>query len=195
MKEENDDLIGLWKSSDQSDKKMETTISQLNEGYYKKQGNDIFQRIRKNMVVELWASAIATVAFPFLFKGEPFFWWLAGLMAIAVVVTVRIYGSYFRSIQQIHEGSIVDSLRKKKEVLGKYLKRMHLTNYILVPLSATVGYFRSDTDMEWFTGEFYVALALIAATSVVLIILIRLYIQALYGKYYEQVTEMLNRME
>lgn len=195
MKEEDEDLIGLWKSSDQSEKKMEATVSHFGESYFQKQGKDIFQRIRRNMVVELWASAVAAIGFPFILKDDPFFWWLTGLMVIAVIVTIRIYGSYFRSIRQIHEGSIIESLTKKKDVLGKYLRRMHLTNYIIVPLSVGVGYFRADTDIVLFSEHFYIALAICAVTSAVFIILIRMYIQALYGKYYEQVTEMLNRLE
>lgn len=195
MKEEDKELFGLWKSSDEKEKKMRSDLTLHSLDHYQKKSNDIFGRIRRNMLIELVASAVAAVALPYAFRNAHYFGWLVLLMAVAVLLTVYIYGGYFKEIRDLNAGSIRESLERKHSILKRYIRRLYIINYTLVPVAAFAGVLMK-TGPELFeqTEPLLVILGILAVLSVIMMFLIRLYINALYGKHYKRVTKLLEEM-
>lgn len=138
------DLFDAWQSATEEAEHHEVHLENL-----KSSSTDIFQRIRKNMIIDLTVSVLVAIFFPFTFYNEgSFFYLVAGMMAVALVITAKIYGQYLIDIKRINDTSILSSLRLKENILSRYIKQLKLSIYIITPIAYVISLFFPPESRE-----------------------------------------------
>ena len=122
---EDNELFEIWKKKDHQEKKV---YNKYKEKYYQlleQKSNDIFNKIRRNVLIELVftiISILSFILFPFIsyHKAMPmpfYFKIMCFISLIASLFSIYLYLTYLKKIKFINEISIVDSLKKKLSIL------------------------------------------------------------------------------
>lgn len=140
------ELFNTWKKSDEH----ERNVFKKHEGDYqqlaKRQSNDVFKKIRRNVIIELSLTIIfALVFFPailyFQYNQEtPNYQWILTILVFVVsILGIIVYSKYLRDIKGINEISIVDSLKKKLRILSNYIRQLKILVIVFGPVFYSVG--------------------------------------------------------
>lgn len=193
--ENKDELQNLWQSKPTGEESK--YYHQIENELLKKaqmNSNDIFSQVRKNMLIELWASGIILLAVPFIINLESIIHIVfLALLVISVIITIKVYGSYLSQIKRIQSESIHTALKKKASLLKTYIKRLKWYVYIISPIAFYLGFGMGlETHGE---VAFNMKLLIKMAIAIPFLILffwgMSKYIYALYGKHLEKIEEIL----
>jgi hypothetical protein len=158
---------------------------------HSKKSNDIFRKIKNNIIAEGVISAIIVIVFPFIFLKEPiFFWLLLVIMFLAAAFGIKIYGKYLNDMKQLNESSLTVSLKKKLGILKRYVKQLNLYLLVFAPLGFALGFAFALKEEE----ISLIRIILIAGISLpflgLMIWLGKKYIYALYGMHIKRIEEI-----
>ncbi len=181
------DLFDAWQSATVEAEHHEVHLENL-----KSSSTDIFQRIRKNMIIELTVSVLVAIFFPFTFYNEgSFFYLVAGMMAVALVITAKIYGQCLIDIKRINDTSIISSLRLKENILSRYIKQLKLSIYIITPIAYVISLFFSPESRE-ITLRFILISSAIGLPFLALFVWgMNRYVYWLYGKHLKRLRNLI----
>lgn len=199
---EEKDLQGLWNHSGEkaSDYYGEIEGEVLRKA--KSQSHSILQKVRRNIIKELVASAVAAVAFPFFIKDNAIIFWLTALvMALAMGFTLKVYLGYLKDIKQINDGNVVTGLEKKARVLSGYIKQVITLVYIFAPIGFMLGLAMTAADHGFtFNEEFGLNEVIIQFVIGIPFLFVtfwgfKKYIHWLYGRHLQSLNELLDGLK
>ncbi len=188
---EEKELFEAWKKVDANEEK----VFAQHEGDYaqlaQKKSNDIFRKINNNIISEAIATVVAIVAFPFLFLSEPvFFWLIMALMLLSTAVCIKVYARYLKDMKHLNELDLATSLKKKLNILKRYVKQLNLYMIIFSPIGFAVGFIFALKEEELGLMRIIVISGISLPFLGLVIWLGRKYIYALYGKHIKRVEEI-----
>ncbi|MEQ8237609.1 MAG: hypothetical protein RIA69_00280 [Cyclobacteriaceae bacterium] len=189
------ELFSVWKGMGQNEKRV---LNQHEDEFLKiaqSRTNDIFTKIRNNIYWELGISVLCALFFPFLFLNEPvFFWIITALMVVSLGFGLVVYLRYLRDLSALNESSIIESLRKKVNILSRYVKQLYFLMYIFAPIGFVCG-FTFSLDMEEIGLTQILIMAAISIPFLVLVIWLgRKYIHLLYGRHLKKIENIYSEM-
>jgi len=189
------ELFSVWKGIGQNEKRV---LNQHENEFLKiaqSQTNDIFNKIKNNIYWELGFSVLVAIFFPFLFLEDPvFFWIITPLTVVSMGLGLIVYLRYLRDIKALNEASIIESLRKKVNILSRYVKQLNLFMYLFMPIGFVCG-FTSNLNMEEIGWIKILTLIAICIPFLALTIWLgRKYIYLLYGRHLKKIEEIYNEM-
>jgi len=195
LKMDDQELFSVWKGIGQNEKRV---LNQHENEFLKiaqSQTNDIFNKIKNNIYWELGFSVLVAIFFPFLFLEDPvFFWIITPLTVVSMGLGLIVYLRYLRDIKALNEASIIESLRKKVNILSRYVKQLNLFMYLFMPIGFVCG-FTSNLNMEEIGWIKILTLIAICIPFLALTIWLgRKYIYLLYGRHLKKIEEIYNEM-
>jgi hypothetical protein len=182
------ELFEAWKGTD----KNESQVFEQHKDEFiqlaQKQSNDIFSKIKRNIVWEGVLSIIVGVSFPVLFLSNPiFFWIIIVLIVVALLVGINVYGKYWRDMKQLDDSSLIVSLEKKLAILTRYIKQLKIYLYLFMPLGFVVGVAFALKQEEIDLTRMIVIIAVTLPFLGIMLWLGKKYIHALYGKHLKNI--------
>jgi hypothetical protein len=196
---EDQDLKNIWQKADRKAVEYYVGIAPEILTKAKKGSHDILARVRKNIIIELWLSAITTVTFPFLLLNN----WIVlvtGTLLIgwAMIATLRVYLGYLKQMKAVNEENLLDALSKKVAILSGWVKRVKWMIYFFSTLGYFFGMFIAIAEdgfemRDWGNPKEI----LIEATVTLLFLGVFLwlcdrYVHWMYGKKLKKLREILN---
>ena len=146
--------------------------------------NDIFRKIKTNIVTETIISVVTMFIFPIFFWETPtYFWLIIILMLSSGYFAFSTYWRYWTAIDRIHDDNLITSLQAKIKVLSGYIKQLNLYTIIFSALGFGVGYLFA-LRQETFDMKRIVFVTLFAIPFLIgFLWLARKYVAWMYGKY------------
>ena len=189
------ELFEAWRASSDQEKRW---LKHHQGEYFKiahSQSNDIFAKIRKNMLWEAIISVIVAIIFPFLFLNNAFFFWIIViLMILSVLAGVKVYGKYYQDMKRLNETSILESLKKKLMILSRYVRQLNIYVIIFMILGFAAGFAFALQDEEIEPMKVLVMAGFSLPFLILLIWLGRKYIHVLYGKHLKRIEEIYHNL-
>jgi hypothetical protein len=184
-------LRSLWKEETPEERAFLESHRGQFEKMAQRKSQDVFARIKRNIILEGACSLAIAVIFPFFFLSQPFFFWLVlSLMVVSTINCFWYYDRYLRGIRSLQESSLLDSLNQKAALLQVYVRRMKWIGVVYIILGYGVG-----LSFALAQGEIYpLRLIVLGAISIPIIVLLlwlaNLYIRALYGKHLKEILKL-----
>lgn len=182
------ELFEVWKGNDKNENQ---AFEQHKDEFIKlaqEQSNDIFSKIKRNIIWEGVLSIIVGVSFPVLFLSNPiFFWIIIVLMVVALFVGIKVYGKYWTDMKQLDDSSLMVSLEKKLAILTRYIKQLKTYLYLFMPLGFAVGVAFALKEEEIDLTRIIVITAFILPFLGIMLWLGKKYIYALYGNHLKNI--------
>lgn len=193
--ENKDELQNLWQAKQTGD---ESNYYHLIENELikkaKMKSNDIFSQVRKNMIIELWASGLILLVVPFIFNPQSTLHIIfLILLVISLIISIKVYGSYLTQINRIQSENMLTALKSKAALLRTYIKRLKWYVYFISPVAFYIGFGMSLETHQGFelTSELLFKVAFGLPFLGLFIWLMSKYIHALYGKHLEKLEDIL----
>ncbi len=196
---EEQDLKNIWHKTDKQAGEYYEGIAPEILKKAKKSSHDILARVRMNIMIELWLSGITTVAFPLLFLNNWILLVSSTLLIVwAMIATLRVYLGYLRRMKAVNEENLLDSLTKKVEILGGWVKRVKRMVFFFSTLGYLFGMFIAVAEdgfvmREWGSPKEILIEAVVTLVFLGLFLLFcERYVHWMYGRKLNRLKEVLN---
>ena len=186
-----EELFKAWKQVDKNEKRVFVQHQGDYERLAQQRSNDVFRKIKNNIIGESIVGAIVFVIFPFFFLEEPiFFWIITVLMIVSAVFSIPIYTKYFKDLKQLNESSVVESIKKKRAILTRYVKQLNFYTLIFAPLGFFVGLAFALKEDEITLVRMFTITAVSLPFLGVFLWLGKRYIHQMYGKFVKNLDDI-----
>lgn len=193
---ENNDIKNIWKESEKQAFGYYHQIEPALLDKAQSQSDDIFNRIRRKIRIELLLSVIIALGFPWLFAHNVNA--VTGIyifFVIALGLTTWFYLGFLKKIRNVQEQNILKALTQKEILLARYVK----WQYILSITGLIVGgFFGLFIDMDKDISIEKIGLMILIMLPILAIIyyfLIKRYIHAMYGKHLVELRDILKGLK
>ncbi|MFP4288459.1 MAG: hypothetical protein ACLFQS_04310 [Bacteroidales bacterium] len=194
---ENNYLKNLWKESEKKSSDYYSSIEKNLIEKAKSTSNDLFNRIYRKAIIELWLSGIIALAIPWMFFSEGDVFWIVSIILIVIIgLTIWFYMSFLTKLKNIQQHNIIDALQRKEETLSRFV----LWQYILVVFGLLVGFafglFSGGNGISGFKlTEDWLKLLTAALLLGGISWLLQIYVHVMYGKPLQELRQLLSSLK
>ncbi len=185
------ELFDTWKEPSAQEKQVYKQHKNELQNIIRTKSNDVFAKIKRNIYAEGALSLLTAVGFPFLFWSEPlFFWLMLVMMVFAAGFTLKAYQGYLHGLKHLNEVNLSASLQKKIWILSRYIKQLKAYGYFFAILGFVFGmvFVLKGEPFEWL--HFLVISAFTLPFLVVMLWMLKKYIQMAYGKHLNHIQQL-----
>jgi magnesium-transporting ATPase (P-type) len=185
------ELFEVWKRKDSNEQKVFNQHKDELANLAKAQSQDIFNKIKRNILIEVTISIIVAVFFPILFYQDPiFFWVMIVIMAASLFLSLGVYLRYLKDLRELNESSIISSLEKKVSILKRYVKQLNILVWVFTPIGFYFGLAYSLEYDELIWSQVLIVLGVTLPFLVLSVWLATKYVHAMYGKHLKKVEKI-----
>ncbi|MFW6249301.1 MAG: hypothetical protein ACOC4J_05970 [Bacteroidota bacterium] len=194
---ENNYLKNLWRESERKSSDYYSSIETKLIEKAKSTSNDLFNRIYRKAVIELWLSGIIALAIPWMFFREGVVFWIVSIILIVILgLTIWFYMNFLTKLKNIQQHKIIDALQRKEEMLSRFVLWQYI--FVVFGLLAGIafGLFSGENGIngfklteDWF--KFLSAALLLAGV----LGLLKMYVHVMYGKPLQELRQLLSSLK
>lgn len=149
-------------------------------------------KIWRNILMEIYvAAAMLLVLFIFgIISQSNFIFFILGSVSLLIIATSLYFAGKFRKVFQLTKNLSTDNLRQSLEKLSKalsfYLKVYFIFSMLALPIGLALGFLYAkyeNGDYSISLREVGFFLIILLSLGTLLFFLLRIYLNALYGKY------------
>lgn len=197
------DLNKIWNSDRKKARDHYESLSDV-EKLARQKSDNILNKIRRNILMESIASVILVILVGIAFyKWEMLvFWGFIVFIIIVMILSFRLYLNFARSLQEVNQQDVLNSLKEYVRITGHYIKRLKVYIYYVTPVGYLVGLtFGTFADAGSDTTEqllIRIGIGVLIGIPILVPIIWfinKKYIKWLYGKHYEALKKVLDNLQ
>lgn len=180
------DINKVWDSGSEKARKHYESVRDDVENMAKRKSESVLRKIHHKFIIEMIASIIIVVLLGAVLysKSSMVFGWYSGFVALAFVVSLKLYFNLRRDILRVNEKEVVRSLEEYIRIINLYLKKNKIFVYIATPAGFLLGFVTALVD-EGFDITLESLLIALGAIVVIGVPVVWLMIWLANKKYYK----------
>jgi len=185
------ELFEVWKRKDSNEQKVFNQHKDELADLATAQSQDVFNKIKRNILIEVTISIVVAVFFPAFFYQDPiFFWVMIVIMAASLYLSLKVYLGYLRDLRELNESSIISSLEKKVSILKRYVKQLYILVWVFTPIGFYFGLAYSVEYDELIWSQVLIVFGVSLPFLALTVWLVTKYVHAMYGRHLKKVEKI-----
>ena len=196
------DLQDIWKASDDQAQSYYQSIEPEVLEMAKAKSKSVLAKLRRNAIGDSVGGFILWGFFFYIFWTSPYFWLMAGSLALLTVVSIIPGIKFYKKLKAVPTQNVVESIRSYHNLLSEKLKKSKRRLLYFMPfffvIGLVMGYTSEGKDLSGIL-ELKVLLTTIGLSIVTMFVLhwltFKFHIFYLYEKPINELKEILDDLE